>query len=121
MSKEKTMNDRTSLQLDVAQAQTDWVKVMVSIDRPPAETLAHYNRREKLEILEQNAKQHRSELVQWLDEHGLAPEVARIGASTSLNVLFVQCTPHVARELQHAPGVTQVMLTEDNNLKPMSR
>src|SRR5689334_7637005 len=110
LSRREIMNDRSSLQLALAQVRSTWVKVMVAIDRPSAEKLAHYDRRQKLEILEENALLHRNELVQWIDEHGLAPEVAKIGAPTSLNMLFVQCTPHVAQELEHAPGVTDVTL-----------
>jgi len=114
------MNDRSSLQVALAHVRSNWVKVMVAIVRPPSEVLAQYDRRQKLQILEENAQQQRKELIQWIDEHGLAAEVAKIGASTSLNVLFVQCTPHVAQELEHAPGVMNVTLAEDYVIAPFA-
>lgn len=114
------MNDRTSLQVALSQVRSNWVKVMVAIDRPSSEVLAHYDRRQKLQILEENAQQQRKALVQWINEHGMAAEVAKIGAPTSLNVLFVQCTPHVAQELAGAPGVINVTLADDCAIAPLA-
>jgi hypothetical protein len=85
-----------------------WVKVMVTVDRPPAESLAQHNRREKIQILEENARQHRAGLVQWIEEHGFSEDVAVIGAPNSMNLFFIECTPEVAQALIHAPGVIRV-------------
>lgn len=90
-----------------------WVNAVVTMERPPRAALARANRRKKLEILEENARQHRAELVQWIEEHGLAREVAAVGDSTSFNLLFVKCTPKVARALKEAPGVVAVTTTDD--------
>jgi hypothetical protein len=87
---------------------TPWVKVMVTVDRPPAEVLAHHNRREKIQILEANARQQRADLVQWIEEHGFSEDVAVIGAPNSMNLFFIECTPEVAQALAHAPGVIHV-------------
>ena len=114
------MNDRSSLQVALSQVRSNWVKMMVAIDRPASEVLARYDRRQKLQILEENAQQHRKELVQWINEQGMTAEVAKIGAPTSLNVLFVQCTPHVAQELERAPGVMNVTLAEDYAIAPLA-
>lgn len=92
---------------------TDWVQVMLTIDRPTPERLAACDRRQKFDILLENAKQQRSQLLQWIQEHGLTDQVARIGAPTSFNLLFVQCTPHAAAELAHAPGVVDIALDDE--------
>lgn len=88
----------------------DWVQVMLTIDRPAPERLAACDRRQKFDILLANAQHKRSQLLQWIQEHDLANEVARIGAPTSFNLLFVQCTPHAAAQLAHAPGVIDIAL-----------
>ena len=86
----------------------DWVQVMLTIDRPAPERLAGYDRKEKFDILLENAQRKRIQLLQWIQEHDLADEVARIGAPTSFNLLFVQCTIHAAAQLAHAPGVVDI-------------
>ncbi len=113
------MSDQLALQTALPKPRADWVKIMVTVDRPPAATLALHDRREKLQILENNAQQHRTQLVQWLADHGLAPEVAKIGAPTSLGMFFMKCTPHVAQELRHAPGVTDVLVADDCAISPL--
>lgn len=90
-----------------------WVDAVVTMERPPRTALARADRRKKLEILEENARQHRTELVQWIEEHGLATEVATVGDATSFNLLFVKCTPKVARALKEAPGVIAVTTADD--------
>ncbi|MEZ4866833.1 MAG: hypothetical protein R3C14_36265 [Caldilineaceae bacterium] len=87
---------------------TDWVQVMLTIDRPDPGALADYSRREKFRILQDSARFQRDVLQRWIQEHGLADEVARIGDPTTFNFLFVECTPHAAQELAHAPGVVNV-------------
>lgn len=92
----------------------DWVQVMLTIDRPAPERLANCDRKEKFDILLANAQHQRAQLLQWIQEHNLADEVARIGAPTSFNLLFVQCTPHAAAQLAHAPGVVDMALEQAN-------
>jgi hypothetical protein len=47
--------DGDSAYKSVLPPASPWVKVMVTVDRPPAERLARHNRREKIQILEENA------------------------------------------------------------------
>jgi phage gp46-like protein len=91
-----------------------WVNAVVTMERPPRAALARVDRRKKLQMLEENARQHRAELVQWIEEHGLAREVETVGDATSFNLLFVKCTPNVARALKEAPGVVAVTTADDN-------
>lgn len=94
---------------------TDWVQVMLTIDRPAPERLAGCDRKEKFDILLENAQRRRTQLLQWIQEHNLADEVARIGAPTSFNLLFVQCTPYAAALLAHAPGVVDIALEQEGS------
>lgn len=89
------------------------VQVIVTIERPKPENLAGCNRKEKFAILLENAHQHRQQLVQWIQAHDWANEVRRIGAPTSFNLLFIQCTPHAAAQLAHAPGVVDVAVERE--------
>lgn len=113
------MSKQSSLPIALPKTRMEWVKVMVTVPRPSAEALAVHNRQEKLKILEDNVQQHRQTLIQWIADQGLAPEVANIGAPTNLGVFFVKCTPHVAQELQHAPGVADVLLADDCAINPL--
>lgn len=90
-----------------------WVQVMLTIERPSANTLAGCNRQETFDILLKNAQHQRAVLVEWIQAHDLADEVLRIGPPTSLNLLFVQCTAHVAAQLAQVPGVTHVALEHE--------
>ena len=92
----------------------DWVQIMLTIDRPAPERLAGCDRKEKFDILLENAQRKRTQLVQWIQEQNLADEVARVGAPTSFNLLFVQCTPYAAAQLAHAPGVVAVALEQES-------
>jgi len=100
--------------LDLSQVHADWIKVVVTLDRPSSEALAHCNRGEKVKMLKKNAQCQRHNLVEWIEKHGLAGEVAKIGAPTTLSMLFIQCTPRAAQALGSAPGVTSIMLAEDS-------
>ena len=95
-----------------SQDATDWVQIMLTIDRPAPERLAGCDRKEKFDILLENAQRKRTRLVQWIQEQNLADEVARVGAPTSFNLLFVQCTPYAAAQLAHAPGVVAVAVEQ---------
>lgn len=101
-----------TLHREPAKNAANWVQVMVTIDRPNAESLVGCNRKEKFDILLENAQRQRTQLLQWIQEHDLADEVVRIGAPTSFNLLFVQCTPHAALQLAHAPGVVDIALDQ---------
>ncbi|MEZ4737690.1 MAG: hypothetical protein R3E79_62235 [Caldilineaceae bacterium] len=103
----------TALHRDRNYIPVDWVQVVVTLDRPTPESLAGCNRKEKFNILLENARRHRTELVQWIQEHDLSSEVARIGAPTSFHLLFVQCTLHAATQLVNAPGVVDVAVEDE--------
>ena len=98
---------------DQQRDSADWVQVMLTIDRPTPERLAGCDRKEKFDILLENAQRKRAQLMQWIQEHNLTGEVARIGAPTSFNLLFVQCTPYAAAQLAHAPGVVDIALDQE--------
>jgi phage gp46-like protein len=106
------MSDYSMQQTPSYHNQKTWVDAVVTMERPPRTALARADRRKKLEILEENARQHRTELVQWIEEHGLATEVATVGDATRFNLLFVKCTPKVARALKKAPGVVAVTMAD---------
>lgn len=108
------MSEHRLAPLDLSSVHSDWIKVVVTLDRPSSEALAHCNRGEKVKILKKNAQCQRRNLVAWIEEHGLARQVAKVGVPTSLSLIFIQCTPHAAQELVYAPGVTSIMLTEDS-------
>lgn len=104
-----------AIQRDQQHDAADWVQVMLTIDRPAPERLAGCDRQEKFDILLANAQRKRAQLMQWIQEHNLSREVARIGAPTSFNLLFVQCTPYAAAQLAHAPGVVDIALDQETN------
>lgn len=87
-----------------------WVQVMLTMERPSSSSLTGCNRQEKFDILLKHAQHQREVLIEWIQSHNLADEVLRIGQPTSLNLLFVQCTPHAADQLAQVPGVVDVAL-----------
>ncbi|HWQ13911.1 MAG TPA: hypothetical protein VNL77_14020 [Roseiflexaceae bacterium] len=84
------------------------VKVAVTLERPPSDELQHMSRAEKHRALRENSARLRQHLISWLDERGMAGEVARVGEPTIFNTLFVVATRRVAEQLRRAPGVTSV-------------
>lgn len=106
---------RKAIHRDQQRNSTDWIQVMVTIDRPTPDRLAGCDRKEKFDILLENAQRKRTQLMQWIQEHNLSGEVARIGAPTSFNLLFVQCTPYAAAQLAHAPGVVDIALEQETS------
>lgn len=96
-----------------------WLECVVTVKRPPAAALDGHDRREKLQILEANARQQRANLVEWLEQHDLADEVNTIGTPTSFNLFFVQCTPKAAQALKDAPGVLSVTTDDKRTLSSM--
>lgn len=94
-------------------AATDVVSALVTLERPQPAHLADHDRGDKYTILFDNTQQQRTELLHWIEAHGLADEVLRVGASTTFNLLFVCCTLHAADQLAHAPGVKEVTIAGD--------
>lgn len=92
---------------------SDWVNVMVEMERPPSQDLAGCDRGERYRMLKANAEQHRDQLNSWLEEQGLAGEVDSVSEATAFNLVFVKCTPSVADALAHAPGVVEVLPAAD--------
>jgi hypothetical protein len=50
----------------------------------------------------------RLQLLDWLEQQGLAAQVAEVGAPTAFNVLAIVTTAKVARKLQALEGVESV-------------
>ncbi len=44
------MSEHRLAPLDLSQVNADWIKVVVALDRPSSEALAHCNRGEKVEF-----------------------------------------------------------------------
>lgn len=89
------------------------VNALVTFERPQPAELARFDRRRKLAILEENARQHRAELVKWIEDQGLVREVDPIGAATSFNMFFIKGTPKAVWALKKAPGVLAVTMADD--------
>ncbi|HAJ35609.1 MAG TPA: hypothetical protein DCL15_07935 [Chloroflexi bacterium] len=92
---------------------TQMVNVVLEIERPSTDELAAYPRDERYRRLRANTEAHRRQLTGWIDMQHLADEVALISPATGFNLLFVKCTPNAAQALAHAPGVVDVMYTND--------
>jgi hypothetical protein len=91
----------------------DMLSVMVTLERLPSEQLASFNRKQKYTRLRSYASGLREKLVEWIEQEGLAEQVAQVGEPTVFNALFVTCTPGVAERLVQAPGVVRVAPTGD--------
>jgi hypothetical protein len=89
------------------------ITVMLTLERPERETMRGFDRAQKYRALKSSASGIREELVRWIEEHGLADDVADIGEPTAFNTLFVTSTPSVASQLAEAPGVIDVAPTGD--------
>lgn len=92
------------------------VNVVLEIERPPTDELEAYPRDERYRRLRANTEAHRRQLKGWLDTQHLTDEVALMSPATGFNLLFVKCTPHAAQALAHAPGVVEMMYTDDADL-----
>ena len=90
------------------------VTVVLEIERPPAEELASYPRDERYRQLRANTEARRHQLEGWLDRQRLTDEVAAMSPATGFNLLFVKCTTNAAQALAHAPGVVDIMYTEES-------
>ncbi len=85
-----------------------FVNVLLQVERPAPEELAHYSRGERYRLLRANVEAQRKQLQQWIAMHNLSDEVRSVSPATGFNMLFVECTPHAAQELLHAPGVIDI-------------
>ncbi|GIK75059.1 MAG: hypothetical protein BroJett021_40470 [Chloroflexota bacterium] len=103
------MNNTTSLSPTSNHHPTDLISVLLEVERPSSAELAPYSRAERYRRLRANTEAHRARLQHWIDRHNLSDEVLAVSPATGFNLLFVQCTPHAARELANAPGVVDVL------------
>jgi len=87
------------------------ITVMMMLERQSHKEIRRYSRREKYRALKSSATGIRDELMRWIDEHGLAADVARVGEPTAFNTLFVTSTRDAAERLVEAPGVVGVAPT----------
>jgi len=108
MNRTLTLDGRATT-IDPAQL----INVVLEVERPPADELATYPRDERYRRLRAATEAHRSELASWLEQQRLTDEVATMSQATGFNLLFVKCTTRAAQELAHAPGVVDVMITDD--------
>jgi len=82
---------------------------VVEVERPSSAELAAYTRGERYRLLRANTEAHRTTLESWIESQDLCDEVGAVRAGTGFNLIFVECTPHVAEQLVHAPGVVDVL------------
>ena len=87
---------------------TNMAAFSVRFSRPSPEELAGYNRAEKYKLLKANSVRHRDEIQAWIKDRGLSDEVFKIEEPTAFDLLFITCTPKVARYLRNADGVISV-------------
>ncbi|MBW7883620.1 MAG: hypothetical protein H3C34_13470 [Caldilineaceae bacterium] len=92
---------------------SEWINVVVEIERPSAASLVAYSRSERYKILRQNAETRRAALEAWAAREGLCDKITVLKTATAFNLLFVKCTPDAAEQLPHAPGVVEVLLAGD--------
>lgn len=92
-----------------------FVEVILEVERPSTEELAHYSRGERYRRLRANTEAHRTQLQHWIERQRLEQEVVRVSPATGFNLLFVTCTPHAAQALAQAPGVVEVLFEADAN------
>ena len=102
--------DKGSTEGDYSSKMHDY---LVTLERLPSTELTEYNRREKYRILQDYITKLRAKLTDWIDEHGISDEIAEVGKATAFNLLFVRCTENAAAILRNAPGIIDIVLTED--------
>lgn len=84
------------------------IKFMVKINRPSSKKLAGLNRAETYKILKDNSVKCKDEIKAWIKAHGLDSEVFKIEEPTVFNMLFITCTPKVAKQLENSDVVISV-------------
>ncbi|MXV82004.1 hypothetical protein F4X88_20695 [Candidatus Poribacteria bacterium] len=60
-------------------------------------------------MLKANSVKRKDEIKAWIRAHGLDNEVFKIEEPTAFNMLFITCTPKVAKQLKHADAVVSVL------------
>lgn len=81
---------------------------MVRVNRPSSKELAGVNRAEKYKLLKANSVKCKNEIKAWIKAKGLDEEVFKIEEPTAFNMLFIICTPKVAKKLEHADAVVSI-------------
>lgn len=72
------------------------------------------SRGERYDRRRAQARAMRDEVLEWLEEQGVAPEeVAVVSEPTVFGTFTVETTPQVARLLEHAPHVAHVIPADD--------
>lgn len=92
-----------------ANGAREWFTVLVSVDKPPLDSLNQLNRSERHQLLCRNSQERYDEIVAWIDEQKLRSEFRRIGSPTLFSTITMVCTRLGARMLANAPGVTRVI------------
>ena len=87
---------------------SDMFEFMVKVNRPSPKELAGVDRAEKYKLLKANSAKLKDEIKAWIKAQGLDTEVFKIEEPTVFNLLFITCTPKVAKQLEHADGVVSV-------------
>ena len=87
---------------------TNMAEFMVRINRPSSTDIVGIDPAEKYKLLKANSVKRRDEIKAWIKEHGLDAEVFKIEEPTVFNMLFITCTPRVAKQLEHAGPVVSV-------------
>ncbi|HRW09244.1 MAG TPA: hypothetical protein P5121_29290 [Caldilineaceae bacterium] len=86
------------------------VNVMLTLERPSTTALAGCERGERYRVLMAHAQAQRARIITWADEEGICDEIMRIGQANTFHLLFLYCTPEVAKRLAGAPGVVDVAI-----------
>ena len=87
---------------------TNMAEFIVRINRPSSTDLAGVDRAEKYKLLKANSVKRREEIKAWIKIQGLDAEVFKIEEPTVFNMLFITCTPKVAKHLEYADPVVSV-------------
>ena len=87
---------------------SNMVEFMVRINRPSPKDLEGLDRAGKYKLLKANSVKRRNEIKAWIKTQGLDAEVFRIEEPTVFNMLFITCTPRVAKHLEYADPVVSV-------------
>ena len=84
------------------------LQFMVMVNRPSSKELAGIDRAEKYKLLKANSVKRKDEIKTWIKAQGLEDAVFKIEEPTVFNLLFITCTPEVAKQLEDADGVVSV-------------
>ena len=84
------------------------VEFMVKVRRPLSKKLAGLDRAETYKLLKANSVKRKNEIKAWIKAQGLDAEVFRIEEPTVFNMLFITCTPKVAKRLENSDSVMSV-------------